>query len=95
MFRFIITSRAESDITAAFSDQINIPEKELSISAHSNENDIYSFLCNETVTIRRRDKVFRLASDWPVDSTIRDLTVRSASPQINTRRANWSMQCTY
>jgi hypothetical protein len=78
MFRFIITSRAESDITAAFSDQINILEKELSISAHSNENDIYSFLCKEMVTIRQRHKVFRLALDWPGDSTIRDLTVRSA-----------------
>jgi len=54
MFRFIITSRAESDIIAAFSNQTNILEKELSISARSNENDIYSFLCNEMTTIRQR-----------------------------------------
>ena len=78
MCRFITTNRAESDITAAFSDQINNLEKELSISTHSNENDIHSFLCKEMVTIRQRHKVFRLASDWPGDSIIRDLTVRSA-----------------
>jgi hypothetical protein len=78
MFRFIITSRAESDITAAFSEQTNILEKELSISARSNENDIYSFLCNEMATIRQRHKVFKLPLDWPGDATIRDLATRSA-----------------
>jgi hypothetical protein len=78
MFRFIITSRAESDVIAAFSDQTNILEKELSISAHSNEDDIYSFLCNEMATIRQRHKVFKLAFDWPGDATIRDLAARSA-----------------
>jgi hypothetical protein len=77
-FRFIITSRAESDISAAFSSRSNILEKELSISGFSNESDIYSFLCHEMVAIRQRHDVFNLAPDWPGESAIDDLLKRSA-----------------
>ena len=76
--RFLITSRAESDISAALSDQANCLEKELSVLALSNEADIYSFLCNEMVNIRQRHKTFKLPSNWPGDSTILNLVSRSA-----------------
>jgi hypothetical protein len=77
-FRFIITSRAESDISAAFSNKLNVLEKELTISGHTNESDIYSFLCHEMVSIRERHSALNLAPDWPSESTIGDLLKRSA-----------------
>jgi hypothetical protein len=77
-FRFIITSRAESDISAAFSNRPNILETELTISGRPNEGDIYSYLCHEMVSIRRRHSVFNLAPDWPGESAIGDLLKRSA-----------------
>jgi hypothetical protein len=58
MFRFIITSREEFDISAALSDQTNVLEMGLSILAESNETDIYSFLCSEIVTIQRHHGVY-------------------------------------
>jgi hypothetical protein len=77
-FRFIITSRADSDIFAAFSNKSNILEKELTVSGRINEGDIYSFLRHEMVSIRQRHSVFNLAPDWPGESAIGDLLKRSA-----------------
>jgi hypothetical protein len=77
-FRFIITSRAESDISAAFSSKANILEKELGITGDTNESDIYSFLCHEMAAIRQRHVAFNLSSEWPGETTVCDLLARSS-----------------
>ena len=75
MFRFLITSRAESDISAAFSGQSHIVEMELSITTDANANDVSLFLQNEIRPIRDRHK---LAPDWPGKARVGNLAKLSA-----------------
>lgn len=77
-FRILITSRAESDITAALSRQPNIVPHELSITTDSNNDDVILYLLKEMVAIRRRHFTFDLPYNWPGESTLRELVRRSA-----------------
>jgi hypothetical protein len=77
-FRFLITSREESDINAALAVQTNIVKKELVTTTDSNINDILLFLHHEMATIRKYHSTFGLAADWPGEATVLDLVRRSA-----------------
>ncbi|KIM86959.1 hypothetical protein PILCRDRAFT_293290 [Piloderma croceum F 1598] len=78
MFRFLITSREESDINAALVGQPHIAKHELSITTSSNADDILLYLRNEMATIRRQSIYNQiLSSDWPGETIVRDLARRS------------------
>jgi hypothetical protein len=73
-FRFLITSRAESDIAEALKVQPNVAQIELSITTGSNAENIHMLLRNEMDIIWWRYRIYNLASDWPGKSAIQDLT---------------------
>jgi len=75
MFRFLITSREESDINASLAIQPNIIKHELNITEDSNINDVSMFLHKEMGTIRNRHG---LAYDWPGEVKICDMVNHSA-----------------
>jgi hypothetical protein len=62
-FRFLITNRAESDITDILGVQPNVAQKVLSITTDSNTEDIHMFLQNKMDIIRQRHRMYDLASD--------------------------------
>jgi len=63
-FRFLITSRREPDIEAAFSRCPNIATKELDIMDDANVSDISSYL-HHHLSYFQGLPIFQLASDWP------------------------------
>ena len=73
-FRFLIASRAESDIVEALKVQPNMVQMELSITTDSNAEDIHMLLRNEMDIIWRRHRIYNLASDWSGKFAIQDLT---------------------
>ena len=76
-FRFVITSRREPDIEAAFSRSSNIVTRELDIGNNANVSDISLYL-HRHLSSFREDPIFQLASDWPGEEKIRALTQSSA-----------------
>jgi hypothetical protein len=77
IFKFLITSRREFDIEAAFSCQSNIMAKELDIMEESNTLDIYSYLRHHMKALQS-DRIYQLNSDWPGEEIIQTLAQSSA-----------------
>jgi hypothetical protein len=77
-FRIIITSRAERDIHASFSQRQNIISRELDITTASNMKDIISYLYHWMAIIRTSNPLLPLSPDWPGESRITDLAKRSS-----------------
>ena len=75
-FRFVITSRRELDIEAAFSDCSHVMTKELHIVNDDNVSDISLYLHHHMSSFRGR--VFQLAPDWPGEEKMEALTKSSA-----------------
>jgi hypothetical protein len=76
-FRFVITSRREPDIEAAFSRHSNIMTRELDIVNDANVLDISSYLHHHLSSFRE-DPMFQLATKWPGEEKIAALTQSSA-----------------
>ena len=72
VFRFLITSRAESDIVASFLGQSNVINHELGVGT---DDDIYLFLRAEISDIRNHHS--HLAPDWPGETSVNLLAVHS------------------
>lgn len=77
MFRVFITSRAESDIEAAFAHQSNIIRVELDITTQSSIADIISYI-RHRMEIIRKGSVYELSSDWPGEEKIIALANQAA-----------------
>jgi hypothetical protein len=78
VFRFLITSRREPDIDAAFSHCSNIVTRELDIMNDANVLDISLYLHHHLSYFQKRHPIFQLASDWPGEEKIEALTKSSA-----------------
>ena len=76
-FRFLITSRREPDIEAAFSHCSNIVARELNIMNDANLLDISSYFHHHLSSFQGHP-IFQLASDWPGEEKIEALTQSSA-----------------
>jgi NACHT domain len=76
-FRFLITSRREPDIDAAFSCCSNIVTKELNIMNDANVSDISSYFHHHLSSFHGHP-TFQLVSDWPGKEKIEALTQYSA-----------------
>ncbi|KIM82890.1 hypothetical protein PILCRDRAFT_7772 [Piloderma croceum F 1598] len=76
-FRFLITSRREPDIEAAFSRCSNIVTRELDIMNDANVSDISLYL-HHHLSSYQGHPIFQLASDWPGEEKIEALTQSSA-----------------
>jgi hypothetical protein len=75
-FRFVITSRRELDIQAAFSGCSHIMARELHIVDDANVSDISLYLHHHMSSFR--GPVFQLASDWPGEEKMEALAQSSA-----------------
>jgi hypothetical protein len=77
-FRIIITSRAERDIQASFSQKQNILSRELDLTTASNTKDIVSYLHHWMEIIRSDNPLLSLPPNWPGESRVMDLAKRSS-----------------
>ena len=76
-FRFLITSRREPDIEAAFFHCSNIVTRELDIMNDANVSDISSYL-HHHLSSYQVHPIFQLALNWPGEEKIEALTQSSA-----------------
>ena len=76
-FRFVITSRRESDIESALSHRSNIVVRELDVGSDTNNSDIYTYLRHHTALIRK-DPMFTLTADWPGEEKVQVLANSSS-----------------
>jgi NACHT domain len=77
IFRIFITSRAESDIEAAFAPRSNILRVELDVTTESSAADIVVYLRHRMAKIRK-SSMYNLPADWPGEERIQALARHSA-----------------
>ncbi|KAJ7455882.1 WD40 repeat-like protein [Mycena latifolia] len=71
VFRFLITSRPDSDIAGPFRAQPLITEKQLDIKTNSTKQDIITYLCESMRNLTREKR--SLGPDWPGMTAIKNL----------------------
>jgi hypothetical protein len=77
-YRFIITSRTESDIRDVLSVSEHVDERELDISSTSNNNDIQVYIRHQMSSIRGYRKHLSFPLGWPGESKLCALADRAA-----------------
>ncbi|KAJ6624406.1 quinon protein alcohol dehydrogenase-like superfamily, partial [Mycena sp. CBHHK59/15] len=65
VFRFLITSRPDSDIASRFHSQSKITGLQLDITTASTKEDIMSYLQHSMHSIQEQHRNWNLGSDWP------------------------------
>lgn len=75
-FRFIITSRPDVDIAAAFDSHPSILRIEVDITSPRLGHDISLYFTHQAMLIRKRKR--HLGRDWPGEASIQSLTARAS-----------------